>query len=456
MRVGIGVRSAAILAALVLALGLPSPASASAAADGVESAALEQCLRESAIFSFDQELSAGDGVDAAADAVKTLQHELLVLAPDVLSTVGRVIDAERSAVVGLEVVPIGARTDVAAIVAKAVANVEAALPAARDLDLVSTVAVVSTESAPSFNALCSAFLEVHEVIAQGAAVESFRISHGEHAVVIAVLEADALVNRIADRFPGIVRVEQSPYSQSVGASRINDTGGYNAGTAIRVGGTPCTAGFKMSNANGTFLLTAGHCNFSGSAVVNASGYGGCTYGSGASVGTYAYRQSASNIDLAVIVGSAPTTAHVWRGSACTGSVQYQVGGTASPAYGTLVNFSGHRTGETVGVVASSEPTCTTNSGAPEGGDFTACGVYRNISSNGRLCNHADSGGPVFRVINGRAYAIGTITGFFEMDTGGAFYYGCTWTDIDYARTGYSANVAAYTGPLPTATNPGSD
>lgn len=67
-----------------------------------------------------------------------------------------------------------------------------------------------------------------------------------------------------------------------------------------------------------------------------------------------------------------------------------------------------------------------------------------------FCTNGDSGGPVFRISNSRAYAVGTITGSCAMRVDGVRYWGCTWTGIDDARTGYSANEAADTGPLPAA------
>lgn len=403
--------------------------------------AAEECLVASAIVPMDAQIQDDtEATVATSYALQTLQFELLETYPDALSAVTTTVS------------DIGLTTGLTVLAADSVPTDELVARSVQDLSPgaqqwldVSDVQVEVTD-APAFARLCGAMNLTVDLMPSGLGIESVTIDlRGGATHVLATGDPRDELRRALSDFADVVVVERSPYSPSVGASRVNDTDGYNAGGGATVGGSACSSAFRMVNGGQPFLLGAAHCGLNGATVTNGNAY--CTGNSYATIGSFGSSLAASNYDFAAIWPSSTVTAYTWRGPGCNSGSAYQTGnqGTSTPAYGAAVLFSGSRSGAQTGSVASHDAGCILhNGGLPS--EFTACAAYRAIAYPSLLCQRSDSGGPAYTLTAGnRVLATGSISGTFTMAGDGVEYNGCNYSSVNTALYLYGAYIS--TAPL---------
>jgi hypothetical protein len=253
-------------------------------------------------------------------------------------------------------------------------------------------------------------------------MDSQRALHGAGAVVAALpaedyagLVAEVSHDSAAARTTGLadqleqaagvpVRVEVVDTEvQPTATTRRNDDAPWNAGGAMATqdGTDYCTTGFSIITAAGKHrIISAAHCNRGVGSIVRD--------GAGQPLGKVTRRSPALDAQ-AIAPFDAPRTAHAvfggpWNASPSDSRYRFEVAGVQRPAVGQVVCTSGAVTGEHCGARIQA-----TNV-AWSCGDRTCHGFRASRSDGGVVVGGGDSGGPIYAVVGGRAYARGMIDG----------------------------------------------
>ncbi|WP_423465215.1 hypothetical protein ACO229_13345 [Promicromonospora sp. MS192] len=189
--------------------------------------------------------------------------------------------------------------------------------------------------------------------------------------------------------------------QSTAGSRRDDQAPWHAGGAIATadGTDYCSTGFSIVTPEGHRLVTAAHCNERVGDVVRD--------GTGQRLGTVTDRALHLDAQLIDPVGGPKTAAAVFGGpwDAAPGDKSYSfpVTKVQRPAVGQNICSSGAVTGEHCATIQATDIAWTC-------GDETCHGFRASREDGGVTVGGGDSGGPMYIVIGGEAYARGMIDG----------------------------------------------
>ncbi|MGW2094975.1 hypothetical protein [Promicromonospora sukumoe] len=251
-------------------------------------------------------------------------------------------------------------------------------------------------------------------------LDSQRAAHGPDAVVAAYaadghagLVAEVGRDSAAARSAGLdqalakaagvpVRVELVDDGvMSTAVSRRNDGSPWHAGGAIasKDGTDYCTTGFSIITAGGDRrIVTAAHCNEGFGSVVRD--------GAGQRMGVVSSR--AVGLDAELIKPDGTTARSVyggpWNASRSDSRYRFPIGGVQQPAVGQNICSSGAVTGEHCGAKVRAIDVAWTC------GKKTCHGFRASREDGGVVVGGGDSGGPMYVVIDGKAYARGMIDG----------------------------------------------
>ena len=196
--------------------------------------------------------------------------------------------------------------------------------------------------------------------------------------------------------------EAAPGVESTAGDRRDDRAPWHGGGAIATadGNDYCTTGFAIVTATGDHrLVTAAHCNARVGDVVRD--------GAGQRLGTVAARAPHLDAQLIDPVGSPQTAASVFGGPWDAGRdnprFRFPVVGVQAPAVGQHICSSGAVTGEHCATIRATNLAWTC-------GDETCHGFRASRDDGGVVVGGGDSGGPMYVVIDGKAYARGMIDG----------------------------------------------
>jgi len=190
--------------------------------------------------------------------------------------------------------------------------------------------------------------------------------------------------------------------QSTAASRGDDAAPWHAGGAMasKDGTDYCTTGFSVvTGAGHRRIVSAAHCNERVGSLVRD--------GAGERLGTVTNRSTDLDAQLIDPVGS-PETAKAtfggpWNATHVNDRYRFQVGGVQRPAVGQTICSSGAVTGEHCATIRATDIAWSC-------GDTTCHGFRASRSDGGVVVGGGDSGGPMYAVIDGKAYARGMIDG----------------------------------------------
>ncbi|GGM22464.1 hypothetical protein GCM10010102_17700 [Promicromonospora citrea] len=190
--------------------------------------------------------------------------------------------------------------------------------------------------------------------------------------------------------------------ESTAADRRDDRAPWHGGGAIATadGSDYCTTGFAIVTGEGARrLVTAAHCNARVGDVVRD--------GAGQRLGTVAARAPQLDAQLIDPVGSPKTAPSVfggpWDADRDHPRYRYPVAGVQLPAVGQHICSSGAVTGEHCATIRATNLAWTC-------GDETCHGFRASRDDGGVVVGGGDSGGPMYVVIDGKAYARGMIDG----------------------------------------------
>jgi hypothetical protein len=198
----------------------------------------------------------------------------------------------------------------------------------------------------------------------------------------------------------VVNTEIRPTS----TTRRNDDAPWHAGGAIatRDGTDYCTTGFPIiTSARQHRIISAAHCNKGVGSVVRD--------GAGQPLGKVTHHSPAIDAQ-AIAPFDAPRTSHSavfggpWNATPASSRYRFPIAGVQRPAVGQVICASGAVTGEHCGARIRA-----TNV-AWSCGERTCHGFRASRDDGGVVVGGGDSGGPIYAVINGRAYARGMIDG----------------------------------------------
>jgi hypothetical protein len=191
--------------------------------------------------------------------------------------------------------------------------------------------------------------------------------------------------------------------QPTAATRRNDGPPWHAGSAMATkdGTDYCTTGFSVITATGQHrIVSAAHCNRGVGSIVRD--------GEGQRLGKVTHHSVGIDAQLIDPFGSPETSGSVfggpWYASDASSRYRFPVAGAQRPAVGQVICTSGAVTGEHCGARIRA-----TNV-AWSCGDRTCHGFRASRNDGGVVVGGGDSGGPMYAVINGRAYARGMIDG----------------------------------------------
>lgn len=195
--------------------------------------------------------------------------------------------------------------------------------------------------------------------------------------------------------PGVGRDTSSapPFTGGDGVD-LHDSGGTH----------PCTDSWpvKRTSDGHVGLLTAGHC---------LGSYGSEQGDFGYLIGNVNGKHLRNGQDDFEFIRVAQTSA-IWSGDHTGSTAFHLIHGYRFAAVGTLVATDGDVTKESVAAGVIKTHACVRLSPAT-GGDYTVCGMTY-LSSSNPICQHGDSGGPVYhRLPSGYADAAGIIIGVFD-------------------------------------------
>ncbi|PUB31777.1 hypothetical protein C8K30_101294 [Promicromonospora sp. AC04] len=191
--------------------------------------------------------------------------------------------------------------------------------------------------------------------------------------------------------------------QPTAASRRNDAAPWTAGGAMATtsGSDYCTTGFSIVTAAGNHkIVSAAHCNAGVGSLVRD--------GIGQRLGTVANRAAGIDAELIDPVGNPETAGAVfggpWNASSVNSRYRFPVAAVHQPAVGQNICSSGAVTGEHCGAKIRATDVAWTC------GNRTCHGFRASRDDGGVVVGGGDSGGPMYIVINGQAYARGMIDG----------------------------------------------
>jgi len=169
----------------------------------------------------------------------------------------------------------------------------------------------------------------------------------------------------------------------------------------------CTSGFGVKIDGQNRLLTAAHCFHTGEEIFNGRGDEG---GSNDQIGTVAQRLTASGASDAEAI-AANSADRVYLGPYRTTSVATIAGQVDNPVGATVYN-DGAYSGLTGALTIVARDMCI-----QPGGFRRECGVVEAVGSIGEIANQdGDSGGPMPRAIDGKAYAAGLVSASTTADS----------------------------------------
>lgn len=251
-------------------------------------------------------------------------------------------------------------------------------------------------------------------------LDSQRAAHGPDAVVAAypdhgyaglvvevardssVAGSAGLDRSLAEAAGVPVRVELVDDGvMSTSASRRNDASPWHAGSAIasKDGTDYCTTGFSIVAPGGhERIVTAAHCNEAVGDVVRD--------GAGQRIGTVSSREPRLDAELIKPDGTAASRVYggPWNASHGDQRYRFKVAGVQEPAVGQNICASGAVTGEHCGAKVRAVDV------AWSCGKETCHGFRASREDGGVVVGGGDSGGPMYAIIDGEAYARGMIDG----------------------------------------------
>lgn len=188
---------------------------------------------------------------------------------------------------------------------------------------------------------------------------------------------------------------------STSASRRNDASPWHAGSAIasKDGTDYCTTGFSIVAPGGhERIVTAAHCNEAVGDVVRD--------GAGQRIGTVSSREPRLDAELIKPDGTAASRVYggPWNASHGDQRYRFKVAGVQEPAVGQNICASGAVTGEHCGAKVRAVDVAWTC------GKETCHGFRASREDGGVVVGGGDSGGPMYAIIDGEAYARGMIDG----------------------------------------------
>lgn len=280
-------------------------------------------------------------------------------------------------------------------------------------------------------------------------LDSQRALHGPDAVLAALPAADyaGLVvevghDSVAARTPALAeRLEQvagvpvrltmiDDQVESTASSRHDDEAPWHAGGAIAAkdGTDYCSTGFSVvTGAGHRRIISAAHCNERVGDLVRD--------GAGERLGTVTHRAPSLDAELIDPIGRPETTGATfggpWNATRASTRYTFPVAGVQRPAVGQTICSSGAVTGEHCATIRATDIAWSC-------GDKTCHGFRASRDDGGVVVGGGDSGGPMYAVINGKAYARGMIDGGSNRRTCGrtsvstqcfSYVYGIPMVDI---------------------------
>ena len=232
----------------------------------------------------------------------------------------------------------------------------------------------------------------------------------DYAGLVAEVSHDSAVARTPALAQRLERVAGVPVQltmvgdqvESTAGSRRDDEAPWHAGGAMATkdGTDYCSTGFSVvTGAGNRRIVSAAHCNEGvGSLVRN---------GAGDRLGTVTNR--ATSLDAQLInPGGRPETARAvfggpWNATSVNPRYRFPVAGVQRPAVGQTICGSGAVTGEHCATIRATDIAWSC-------GDKTCHGFRASREDGGVVVGGGDSGGPMYAVIDGKAYARGMIDG----------------------------------------------
>lgn len=250
-------------------------------------------------------------------------------------------------------------------------------------------------------------------------MDSQRALHGPDAVLAALPATDyaGLVVEVshdsaAARTPALAqRLEQvagvpvrltmiDDDVQPTAGSRRDDEAPWHAGGAMasKDGTDYCSTGFSVvTEAGHQRIVSAAHCNEGIGSLIRD--------GSGERLGTVTNRATSLDAQLIDPLGSPGTAAFggPWDATHANPRYTFPVGGVQRPAVGQTICSSGAVTGEHCATIRATDIAWSC-------GNQTCHGFRASRDDGGVVVGGGDSGGPMYAVIDGKAYARGMIDG----------------------------------------------
>jgi hypothetical protein len=190
--------------------------------------------------------------------------------------------------------------------------------------------------------------------------------------------------------------------ESTASSRHDDTAPWQAGGAIATkdGTDYCSTGFSVvTGAGNRRIISAAHCDERVGDVVRD--------GAGERLGTVTHRAPSLDAELIDPIGRPETTAATfggpWDATRANKRYTFPVAGVQRPVVGQTICSSGAVTGEHCATIRATDIAWSC-------GDETCHGFRASRDDGGVVVGGGDSGGPMYAVINGKAYARGMIDG----------------------------------------------
>jgi hypothetical protein len=258
-----------------------------------------------------------------------------------------------------------------------------------------------------------------------ATLSSYGIDPATNRVDVGVTELTAEVeSAVRAEFGDAVslRVEERPTAVS---GRFNDSSPFYGGMRYGNAGIACTYGFSVTNASGVrYALTAGHCGTVGTTYAATTSSGGGT-GAGEGYthfGTMQFRRFGGGGLDGGLIGGLDYGGQMWAHSNLYDNSGYSlpVHGVSYSCQGCRVIFNGSFSGLQTGFLNGPGERCYTYRDSGE----TNCGQQVVTPTSGTpVCQHGDSGGPVFANDGqGGVIAVGIISAVFDSGS-------CTYTPV---------------------------
>lgn len=234
---------------------------------------------------------------------------------------------------------------------------------------------------------------------------------GDYAGLVVEVSRDSAAARAAGLAENLTAAAGVPVQvelvddgvQPTAVSRRNDAAPWSAGGAMATssGSDYCTTGFSIVTAAGNHkIVSAAHCNAGIGSLVRD--------GEGQQLGKVTNRALEIDAELIDPVGEPETSGSVfggpWNASSVNARYKFPVVGVQQPAVGQNICSSGAVTGEHCGAKVRAVDV------AWSCGKKTCHGFRASRDDGGVVVGGGDSGGPMYAVIDGKAYARGMIDG----------------------------------------------